>query len=202
MRRFFRSFLRAYLPTPHVPTSPILAQTLQPVVTVDEVTELGPKIVPRTQWGFALVLAGGAGTHSGLRLVPGSDGLYLDAFELGATTTMRIFMVVGGGTPVGWTDAASFGSFHQYNPADPADPPQQSGPLANTYMAPGFIAAANLPGDSLSIIMSPGETFPRHANRIYIPPNFNMVLVNAAANAILVANAMVMDPTFRTNARL
>ena len=202
VRRFFRSYLAAYRPTPMLPTSPLAEQTIQPTVQVDDTRHLGPMILPRTQWGAALRPAPAAGLHAGFVLNPGRDGLYIEQVEPNADATVSIFVTQLGGPP-NWVElAASFGVFHSYNPANPDDPPKQSGFRSDGYMTSGTVPTADIAAGAFFVLLKAGTGFPPSAfPPIFIPPTNSLCICTFLPAVALTLALRVNDPSFVTSAR-
>ena len=184
-----------------IPTSPLVEQTIQPIVSIDDARELGPRILPRTQWGGATSPAAGAGIHSGFVLNPGRDGLYLEQLEPTAAILCAVFISHLGG-PTIWVEvAAAFGEFHSYNPANPADPPQQSGHRADGYMTTGNLPIADFPAAVPFYTLANGDAFPPRARPVFIPPTNSFCVLNFTANAAITMSIRCFDPSFLTSAR-
>jgi len=116
----------------------------------------------------------------------------------------NIFMVPSATAPTGWTNLVGFGTFHEYNPANPQDPPRQTGVFANTYVTTGDMAAANIPTDSLLLLLGATNVRwpPQGLREIYVPPAASLVMVNSAANTAVTVSIMLYDPTFDTQSRI
>jgi len=202
IRRTFRAYLRSYLPSPSVPTSPIIRQELQPIVNVDDTRHLGAKIQPRMQWAFVLAAATGVFDASGVLIKPGRDGLYIFSIQPIVAATLTFVWSAGPGDPADWSDGAGGvgGSIVPgYNPANPTDPPQGTG-IADEHFTRGSFGVGGVPGNSLQSVDVMASVL-RHGP-IYLPPDQTLAVVNQAVNTALSVSIASWDPTFATNARL
>ncbi len=210
IKRTFRAFLRSYLPSPQTPMSPLLIQEIQPVVELDNLKHLGPQVQMLRQWNSQLVAAPGPGRHASIMLLPGQDGLWGECIETAFAATLDVHYVTSGSldNPVGWTAGlVPTALVHSYNPANPQSRPVPTGfatdPAFGGHINSGDITTAGIPADNVAYTLAVGETLPRQGQPPwYIPPDNSLILSNSTANALLLLNVMVADPTFRTGANI
>lgn len=191
--------------------SPVMLQELRAVVVLDDATHLGPYVQPMRQTGNILALAAGAGTHSGIILYPGIDGLWIEEISTSGAANIRVgFRWPPALAPPGWvTSTLSFGTPRGYNPADPGDPPTATGLGIgvggigiDSYMSGGSMTTAGLNSADLYYAFAAGDQWPVAGLPFFVPPDQVCFAVTVAADVTQPFQAVVTDPTFRTRANL